>query len=244
MNDNDVLKELNTLFYENNKNVIENKSINNECYEDVCLISLEKLEEDCITLKCKHKFNYVPLYNYYFYKNKVIHSLDCPYCEKHMFGTLPIRTVNNKYLYNLKIKQPLEKCITDDHKCFFKPETLGCSNIGFNGRCIEHHDFILILREQLKYNSNTNNYNNNKKQEYLKNKIKLLKKKATYLLKTKEFISYNILYDDLILDNLNITQLKTICKYYNIDEYVCLKHLTKYELILFIKEFDKSEYVM
>ena len=37
---------------------------NNDNNEDMCLINGEKLNENFITLNCKHKFNYYPLYKY------------------------------------------------------------------------------------------------------------------------------------------------------------------------------------
>ena len=66
--------------------------------ENICLITLEKLTDNFITLECGHTFNYLPLYNEIVQQKTVYNSLEttilklneikCPYC----------RTINNKLL--------------------------------------------------------------------------------------------------------------------------------------------------
>jgi hypothetical protein len=71
---------------------------NNDSNEDMCLISGEKLNENFITLNCKHKFNYYPLYkevisqkkkNHYSTTNIGPAQLQCPYCRNIQQGILP-----------------------------------------------------------------------------------------------------------------------------------------------------------
>jgi hypothetical protein len=61
-------------------------------YDNICLITKEKLEPNHITLSCNHKFNYVPLYNEVVnQKNKQnnmyettklsANQIKCPYCR-------------------------------------------------------------------------------------------------------------------------------------------------------------------
>jgi hypothetical protein len=68
-------------------------------YDDICLISKEKLHPNHITLECKHKFNYIHIYKEVLYqktKSNTLyevtklqpHQIKCPYC----------RTITNKLL--------------------------------------------------------------------------------------------------------------------------------------------------
>lgn len=80
-------------------NTIENKIINNN-EDNICLLTKVELEPNHITLECKHKFNYLPLYkevlnqkqknnNYYLESTRLLnHQIKCPYC----------RSINNKIL--------------------------------------------------------------------------------------------------------------------------------------------------
>jgi hypothetical protein len=67
--------------------------------DNICLISKEKLHPNHITLKCNHKFNYMPIYKEVLYQKTKSNTMyevtklqpyqiKCPYC----------RTVNNKLL--------------------------------------------------------------------------------------------------------------------------------------------------
>ena len=73
-------------------------------YEDLeknCLICNNKLEEDCITLICGHKFNYSSIFNeiknqkkqnlYYESQKLKSHQIKCPYCRTIQNGLLPYR---------------------------------------------------------------------------------------------------------------------------------------------------------
>jgi len=86
--------EFNTLLLESNNdklNIVDT-------YNEICLITGEKLMENHITLSCKHTFNYEPLYNdvksYKSSKNNLSFTqMKCPYC----------RSVENKILPYFKI---------------------------------------------------------------------------------------------------------------------------------------------
>jgi len=67
--------------------------------ENICLISKEKLHPNHITLKCNHKFNYMPIYKEVLYQKTKSNTMyevtklqpyqiKCPYC----------RTITNKLL--------------------------------------------------------------------------------------------------------------------------------------------------
>ena len=71
----------------------------NSTDNNICLISKEKLHPNHITLKCNHKFNYIPIYKeVYYQKTKSnplyevtklqYYQIKCPYC----------RTITNKLL--------------------------------------------------------------------------------------------------------------------------------------------------
>jgi hypothetical protein len=77
-----------------NTNTIENVIVSDtmEITDNICLITKEKLHPNHITLNCKHKFNYVPLYNEVVgQKNKQSNvyevtklssnQIKCPYCR-------------------------------------------------------------------------------------------------------------------------------------------------------------------
>ena len=72
-----------------------------ENLENNCLISNNKLEKDCITLICGHKFNYSSILNeiknqkkqnlYYETQKLKSHQIKCPYCRRIQNGLLPYR---------------------------------------------------------------------------------------------------------------------------------------------------------
>ena len=68
--------------------------------ENICLISNEELEENCIKLTCSHKFNYNSIFqeikNQKRYSNLEVqkikqHQIKCPYCRSVQNGLLPSR---------------------------------------------------------------------------------------------------------------------------------------------------------
>jgi hypothetical protein len=93
---NELSKILNTDAASNdekntNTNTIENVIVS-DTTDNICLITKEKLHPNHITLNCKHKFNYLPLYNEVLnQKNKQSNlyevtklssnQIKCPYCR-------------------------------------------------------------------------------------------------------------------------------------------------------------------
>lgn len=80
-------------------NVIICSSTSHSSDDNICLISKDKLHPNHITLKCNHKFNYIPIYKEVLYqktKSNPIYEvtklqsyqIKCPYC----------RTISNKLL--------------------------------------------------------------------------------------------------------------------------------------------------
>jgi hypothetical protein len=78
---------------------IEEDNIKTEKDNELCLITNLPLVDKYVTLKCGHKFNYIPLYNDLLnYNNKYIYmesnkygktSIRCPYCRKDQTELLP-----------------------------------------------------------------------------------------------------------------------------------------------------------
>lgn len=213
MNDGDIdyLKELNIL--SNYSSLTEDdNSMNND---DVCLISLETLSDNCITLKCGHKFNYMAIFNYFLYKN-----VNCPYCSSINYGRLPIRRVNGKYVIEKNINLPLKLCINDEHKC------KTCSSTqAFNGACIRCHRYVAKMLEDAdeettamveKLILETDNKMKNALVKFVKN-------------------YYVDMFDDYILGALTKKYLLMLCRKYYLDVDVDVKKLTRYEIISFLK---------
>lgn len=102
---------------------VEEKEEKDETYAihtNTCLITNETLENYYVTMKCGHKFNYIPLYKYLInYKQKFnsmesskqkldINEIRCPYCRYKQKELLPyynnikgvkkVNGVNNEYI--------------------------------------------------------------------------------------------------------------------------------------------------
>ena len=76
----------------------DDTDIDNTDNTDKCLLSLEPLNDTCITLLCGHKFNYMPLYREIYQKKMIFNILDikllkhqikCPYCRTIINNILP-----------------------------------------------------------------------------------------------------------------------------------------------------------
>ena len=78
------------------------KSLDNNDFSEelnVCLITNEILTDNFVTMKCGHKFNYIPLFKDILNHKKKFNSLEsqylsvseirCPYCRQKQFGVLP-----------------------------------------------------------------------------------------------------------------------------------------------------------
>jgi hypothetical protein len=109
----------------------------NDNDDDMCLITNEPLKDRYITLKCNHKFNYIPLfYDIYNHKLKFnsfecsssrLHSneIRCPYCRVKQKGVLPYyedlvsKKVNGVNFYDPNLNQQTHPNY-NSHKCEYK----------------------------------------------------------------------------------------------------------------------------
>lgn len=159
-NDNNANNDNNSNNTDNGSN--DNKNIISERNNNTCLISNDVLEKNYITLDCKHKFNYVPLYNEILYQktkkildnNKLkLNEVKCPYCRNITTKLLPYF----KY-YNLKqikgVNYPKNLTMTSD-KCEFisKKTKTQCINNGcltqFGFFCNKHCKYTIVEEESL-----------------------------------------------------------------------------------------------
>ena len=125
--------------------------------DNLCLISNQPLEDNCITLSCGHKFNYASIFNeiksqktqYNHLETQKLnnHEIKCPYCRTVQKGLLPSRNnFNNiigvnwpkKYQYKANICPYVflsgkKKGTTCGKKCF--------------GKYCESHEKIILKRE-------------------------------------------------------------------------------------------------
>ena len=84
-----------------NENVIVSQILpNTDNTDNICLITKEKLQPNHITLNCKHKFNYLPIYhevvnqknkqnNMYEITKLLTNEIKCPYCRAITYKLLP-----------------------------------------------------------------------------------------------------------------------------------------------------------
>jgi DNA-directed RNA polymerase subunit RPC12/RpoP len=82
--DSDTIDEYNTT---NNNNTNNNNTTDNTI--DKCMISHMPLTYNYITLPCKHKFNYISLYNELIINYKNYSGIKCPYCREKYTKMLP-----------------------------------------------------------------------------------------------------------------------------------------------------------
>ena len=106
----------------NNANNDDNADNNND--DEICLLTHQPLEENFITMVCKHKFNYIPLYNeicrqkqnnYLETTHLLIHQMKCPYCRTITNKILPFITDKN-VMYKRGVNYPQKYCMTI-HTC-------------------------------------------------------------------------------------------------------------------------------
>ena len=150
-------------FYEE---LFKQLSSENEIISDnLCLITNEPLQDDFVTLECKHKFNYKPIFQeisrqkYKEFKYEINrvgkNELKCPYCRNIQKTLLPppkeyIKSGDSKLLV-YGVNSPLKWCMMT-HTCNYiyksgknkgKPCNKGC----FSEYCSSHQK-IMEKREQ------------------------------------------------------------------------------------------------
>jgi hypothetical protein len=117
------------------KSLDEGESKNSETEKDVCLISNTPLTENYVTLECKHKFNYVPLFKDLVNRKSKLASMDvqtlrvneirCPYCRNKESNLLP-------YYENMGVDKVHGVNYIDESKVIINPVN---SSSYFSGTC-------------------------------------------------------------------------------------------------------------
>lgn len=158
-------------FYQQLSNELMNTNTE-DADEDICLLTYEKLGENYITLKCNHRFNYIPLYNelckqkasnnFLETKHLALSQIKCPYCREITDGLLPyIKSTS----VNLKrgVNYPSKYSLIINNCCWVyksgKNKNQMCNKGAYieNGNiyCLNHHNQS-YKKENLLENTITN----------------------------------------------------------------------------------------
>mgnify|MGYP001491844816 CR=1 FL=1 len=136
---------------------------NNDIFQDsdVCLISNEPLEENCITLSCGHRFNYNPLYkeitqqkngsNYLEVTKVKLWEIKCPYCRNVQNKILPFK---NNFPKIAGVNWPIKYCMNVS-KCKYifssgKKKGLKCDKLWCSEYCNSHYKIMERRKEKEK----------------------------------------------------------------------------------------------
>ena len=119
---NYIIEDNFNFFEELNKEVTVNDNL-----ENVCLISNDSLDKNAITLECKHRFNFLPLYNE-IVQQKSYNNLEttrlksnqikCPYCRSISNKLLPHVKINENTKFIFGVNSPSNLCMTSN-KCSY-----------------------------------------------------------------------------------------------------------------------------
>ena len=119
----------------------ENKNEDNLNYDNICFITYEPLIDNFVTMECRHKFNYIPLYNdlikQKYFTNIMeesrlkINEIRCPYCRSISTQLIP-------FYENF--------CIVKD---VFVRKIIGVNNYNLTGN-IDYREKSLWVNEQIK----------------------------------------------------------------------------------------------
>jgi hypothetical protein len=164
-----IIEEKINFFEELNKSFIKNEIEDN--LNDICLITNEILKENFITLKCGHKFNYIPLWNQiYQYKfinsifkdinsKKIKSTIECPYCRNQENNLLPFYpNLNLKLAYGITSDNEKLKLILHNNKLVYE-STIHC----FNGMCcfvnnVDNENLVCLNKNVLLHEETNNTY--------------------------------------------------------------------------------------
>lgn len=115
-------KELNITDNSNvshNTDVIDSSNIITDNDDNICLLTHQPLEYNFITLHCKHKFNYIPLYNE-ISRQKIknylettyvsLYQMKCPYCRTITNKLLPY-IIHNDVIRKVGVNSPQKYCM-------------------------------------------------------------------------------------------------------------------------------------
>ena len=198
----------------------------NDDYDDICLITHEKLTENYIILDCKHKFNYYSLYkeiynqkndfNKFFDINKLkINEIKCPYCRSTSEKLLPyIPYKNVKKIYG--VNAPERLCMKSNYNCcwIFKSGKNKNSNCNVNSYILNGNNFChfhhnknntiknqnnnLIIMEDNKDNKdNKDNYDEYLKKYKLQHLKNILRENKLHISGNKKTLIHRILFNKI-----------------------------------------------
>lgn len=167
-----------------NSNINFYEEINklDEIEDNICLLSYEPLNDNYITLDCKHKFNYISLYNELCKqksKNNLletthvkINEIKCPYCRTITNKILPF-ILNDNIEEKNGINYPSKYSLVINNCSWIyksgKNKNCLCNSSSFiynnNNFCLKHHK---ILDKKEKINNNNSYYSKEVINNYLK----------------------------------------------------------------------------
>jgi len=136
--------------------LLELLSTEDSVNDNVCLISNQPLENNCIKLSCGHKFNYSSIFNEIKYQKSPNHletqklytsELKCPYCRTVQKGLLPSRdSFENICGVNWPKKYQYKPSKCEYMYLSGKRKGTSCNKQCFNKYC-EAHEKIMLKRE-------------------------------------------------------------------------------------------------
>jgi hypothetical protein len=134
--------------------------LDNDNYDNICLISYKELGQHIVTLPCNHTFNYIPLYNEII-KHKNINNrienrkigkyqIKCPYCRTIHNNVLPYIEMEGVE-YIIGINGP-KKFAIYPNRCIYIPKTgknkgLQCKTRCMGEYCTQHKKYELYKNE-------------------------------------------------------------------------------------------------
>lgn len=168
--------------------------------EDSCLISMNPLQEDHVTLHCKHKFNYNEIYQEVIKQKHNANPLDtqrlfknqikCPYCRNIQNEILPPNSNFSNVLY---VNTPIKYCM-HPYNCEYtfksgKNKGILCNKPCFSTYC-KNHDKIIKNQNNKLLEKSLGNTTNNKNVKLCKAEIKTGKNKGNVCNKVAKFDGY------------------------------------------------------
>jgi len=160
----------------------ENTIIQNNNFENICLLSYEKLEPNHVTLDCKHTFNYLPIYQEVMnQKNKNTNKdpffniqyevtklsenqIKCPYCRSITNKILPF--IQYKGVKRCKgVNYPPDLCMSTC-KCTYTNDKNKLKPITCNMNALFYpEENLLLCQNHFKMHQNNKNKNQESKEE-------------------------------------------------------------------------------
>lgn len=153
---NNILDDFYNEINNNDTHASNNNSSDNCDYNNICLISGEKLNNTTITLACNHKFNYFYIFNEIINqknnKNRYskllkINEIKCPYCRNIQKKILPYKDIKDcdKKIYG--VNYPKKYAMKNNQCCYIFRR-------GANkGKQCTKESVDMYCREHLKYKS-------------------------------------------------------------------------------------------